>query len=161
MCGIPSAYAGQSGRRLATCMKGHLSAVRRQDENSLLTMHCLTTGHAFDWTRASIAGNGSTERSRELIGNARARSHKPSVAPPSFSMLIIYLIPPPYLMLLFVLPPPPSPSSLRLTHTQLNDPLIVATALTFSPFSLYNKIREKTDLFPSAASTTNFHEVYS
>ncbi len=25
-----------------------------------LALHCLTTGHAFDWTRASVVGNGTT-----------------------------------------------------------------------------------------------------
>ncbi len=42
--------------------------IRRQDENSLLTLHCLTTGHAFDWTRSSVVGNGSTKRTREFTG---------------------------------------------------------------------------------------------
>ncbi len=41
-------------------------AVRRQDENSLLALHSLTTGHAFDWTRASVVGNGTTKRTREF-----------------------------------------------------------------------------------------------
>ncbi len=63
----PSAYVGQIGRRFATCMKEHQSAVRRQDENSLLTLYCITTSHAFDWTSASVVGNGSMKRTRELI----------------------------------------------------------------------------------------------
>ncbi len=49
----PSAYVGQTGRQFATRMKEHQSVVRRQDENSLLVLHCLTTGHAFDWTSSS------------------------------------------------------------------------------------------------------------
>ncbi len=63
----PSAYVGQTGRQFATCMKEHQSAVRRQDENSPLALHSLTTGHAFDWTRASVVGNGTTKRTREFI----------------------------------------------------------------------------------------------
>ncbi len=63
----PSAYVGQTGRQFATRMKEHQSAVRRQDENSLLALHCLTTGHAFAWTRASVVGNGATKRTREFI----------------------------------------------------------------------------------------------
>ncbi len=63
----PSAYVGQTGRQFATPMKEHQSAVRRQDENSLLALRCLTTGHRFDWTRASVVGNGTTKRTREFI----------------------------------------------------------------------------------------------
>ncbi len=37
------------------------------DENSLLALHCLTTGHAFDWTRASVVGNGTTIRTWDFI----------------------------------------------------------------------------------------------
>ncbi len=59
----PSAYVGQTGRQFAT----HQSAVRRKDENSLLALHRLTTVHAFDWTRASVVGNGVTKRTREFI----------------------------------------------------------------------------------------------
>ncbi len=44
-----------------------LIAVRRQDENSLLALHYLTTGHAFDWTRASAVGNGTTKWTRKFI----------------------------------------------------------------------------------------------
>ncbi len=43
----------QTGRQFAARMKERQSAVRRQEENSLLAIHCPTTGHAFDWTRAS------------------------------------------------------------------------------------------------------------
>ncbi len=63
----PSAYVGQTGIQFATRMKEHQSTVRRQDENSLLALHSLTTGHAFDWTRASVVGNGTTKRTREFI----------------------------------------------------------------------------------------------
>ncbi len=42
-----SAYVGQTGPQFATRMKEHQSAVRRQDENYLLALHCLTTGHAL------------------------------------------------------------------------------------------------------------------
>ncbi len=50
----PSAYVGQGGRHLATRIKEHQSVVRQQDENSLLALHCLTIGHAYDLTRASV-----------------------------------------------------------------------------------------------------------
>ncbi len=43
------------------------SAVRRHDENYLLALHYRTTGHAFDWIRASEVGNGPTDGSREFI----------------------------------------------------------------------------------------------
>ncbi len=62
----PNAYVAQTGHQFATRMKEHRSAVRRQDENSLLPLHCLTTGHAFHWTRALVVGNGPTERTREF-----------------------------------------------------------------------------------------------
>ncbi len=45
----PNAYVGQTGQQLSTRVKQHKGAVRRQDENSLLALHCPTTGHAFDW----------------------------------------------------------------------------------------------------------------
>ncbi len=60
-------YVGKTGRQFATRMKEHSSLVRPQDDNSLLVLHCLTTGHAFDWTRASAFGKGSTKRTREFI----------------------------------------------------------------------------------------------
>ncbi len=47
---------GQTCRQLSTRVKEPEGAVRRQDENSLLALHCLTTGHAFDWDRAFIIG---------------------------------------------------------------------------------------------------------
>ncbi len=52
----PNAYVGQTCRQLSTRVKEHEGAVRRQDENSLLALYCLTMGHAFDWDRASIIG---------------------------------------------------------------------------------------------------------
>ncbi len=44
-------------------MKEHQSAVRRWYDKPLLALHCLTVGHAFDWTRASVVAR--TQR-REL-----------------------------------------------------------------------------------------------
>ncbi len=52
---------------LSTRVKEHKGAVRRQDENSLLALHCLTTGHAFDWDRASIIGKGTTKHTHDCI----------------------------------------------------------------------------------------------
>ncbi len=50
----------QIGRHFSTRVKDHKGAVRRQVENLLLALHCLTTGHAFDWDRASAIGKGTT-----------------------------------------------------------------------------------------------------
>ncbi len=63
----PSAYVSQTGRPFATHMKEHKSAVRQQKENSLLTLHYLAIGHAFDLTRASVVLNGSSKRMRAYI----------------------------------------------------------------------------------------------
>ncbi len=62
-----SACVGQIGRLLVTRMKEHQRVVRQQDKNSLLALHCLTTGHAFDWIRATVVGNGGTKRTRVFI----------------------------------------------------------------------------------------------
>ncbi len=48
-------------------LKEHKGAVRQQDENSLLALHFLATGHAFDWYRASIIGKGTTKYTRDFI----------------------------------------------------------------------------------------------
>ncbi len=68
-CGLPhpNAYVGQTGWQLSTRVKEQTGAVRRQDENSLLALHCLTTGHAFDWDRASVIGKGTTKHTRDVI----------------------------------------------------------------------------------------------
>ncbi len=63
----PSSYVGQTGRQFGTRMKEHKGAVRRQDENSLLALHCLTSGHAFDWDRATVVGNGTSKYKREFV----------------------------------------------------------------------------------------------
>ncbi len=42
-------------------MKEQQCEVRRQHENFLLALHCLTTGHAFDWTRASAVEKNLTK----------------------------------------------------------------------------------------------------
>ncbi len=62
----PNVYVGQTGRQLYTRVKEHKDAVRRQDENSLLVLHCLTTCHAFDWGGASVIGKGTTKHTRDL-----------------------------------------------------------------------------------------------
>ncbi len=48
-------------------MKEHKGAFRRQVENSLLALHCLTSGHAFDWDRATIVGMGTSKYKREFV----------------------------------------------------------------------------------------------
>ncbi len=63
----PTAYVGQTRRQLSTRVKEHKGAVRRQDENFLLALHCLTTGHASDWDRASVIGKGTTKHARDFI----------------------------------------------------------------------------------------------
>ncbi len=50
-----------------TRMKGNKGAVRRQDENSLLALHCLTNNHAFDWDRATVVGKGTPKYKREYV----------------------------------------------------------------------------------------------
>ncbi len=62
----PNAYVGQTGRQLFTRVKKHKGAVRRHDANSLLALHFLTTGHAFDWDRASAIGKGTTKHTRDF-----------------------------------------------------------------------------------------------
>ncbi len=57
---------GQTGRQFGTRMKEHNGAVRRQDEISLLVLHCLTTGHAFDWDRTTVVGKGTSKYKREF-----------------------------------------------------------------------------------------------
>ncbi len=63
----PSSCVDQTGRQFGTRMKEHKGAVRRQDENSLLALHCLTYGHAFDWDRATVVGNGTSKYKREFV----------------------------------------------------------------------------------------------
>ncbi len=53
---LSDAYIGRTGRTLFTRLKEHIGTIRQQDENSLLALHCLTTGHAFDWDGASVIG---------------------------------------------------------------------------------------------------------
>ncbi len=65
----PGAFVGQTGRQFAKRMKEHRIAVRGQDGNSLLALHCLTTRHAFDWTRASVVENRTTMRVHWVLEN--------------------------------------------------------------------------------------------
>ncbi len=58
----PSTYVGQPARQFTTCMKEHQSDVRRQDENSLLALHCLTIGLELNEN-----GNGLTKRTWGFI----------------------------------------------------------------------------------------------
>ncbi len=48
-------------------MKEPKSAVRRQDVNFLLALHSLTTGHVFDWDRATVVGKGTPKYKREFV----------------------------------------------------------------------------------------------
>ncbi len=67
MPGLPQCIRGPNrSTALYTCERTK-NAVRRQDENSLLALHCLTTGHAFDWDRTSVIGKGSTKHTRDFI----------------------------------------------------------------------------------------------
>ncbi len=59
----PNAYVGQTGRQLSTRVKEPNGAVRRQDKNSLLALHC----PAFDWDRASYRGSEKGPRNIRLI----------------------------------------------------------------------------------------------
>ncbi len=63
----PSADGSQTGRKLSTRVKERKGAVKRRDENALLALHCLTTGHTFDWDRASVTGKGTTQYTLNYI----------------------------------------------------------------------------------------------
>ncbi len=86
----PSAYVGQTDRQFATCMKQHQTAVRRQDGNSLLALHCLTICHAFDWTRASIVGIGLLNRPREFIEAWKTSINQWATTDPCYKALRAY-----------------------------------------------------------------------
>ncbi len=62
----PNAYVGQTGRQFFTRVKKHKGAARLHDANSLLAIHSPTTGHAFDWDRASVIGKGTTKHTRDF-----------------------------------------------------------------------------------------------
>ncbi len=74
----PNAYVSQTGRQLSTRVKEHKGAVRRQDEDYLLALHCLTTGHAFDWDRATVIGKGTTKHTRYFIESWNTTSRRVS-----------------------------------------------------------------------------------
>ncbi len=62
-----SSYVGQTCRQFGTRMKEHKGTIRRQDENSLLALQCLTTGHAVDWDRDTVVGKGTPKYKREYL----------------------------------------------------------------------------------------------
>ncbi len=67
MLGLSQGLRRPNWSELSTRDKEHNGAVRRQDENSLLALYCLTTSHAFDWDRASVIGKGDTKHTRYFI----------------------------------------------------------------------------------------------
>ncbi len=63
----PSSYVDQAGRQFAKPIKVYKGVVRRQDENPLLALHCLTAGHAFDWDRDTVVKNTTSKHKREFV----------------------------------------------------------------------------------------------
>ncbi len=57
-----SAYVGQTGWQLSIRVKDRKGADRRQDKNSLLALHCLTTDHTIDWEKESPGINAIPSR---------------------------------------------------------------------------------------------------
>ncbi len=57
---------GQTGVQLSIFAKEHESAA---DDwiNTLLALHCLMTGHAFDWDRSSVIGKETPRPTRDFI----------------------------------------------------------------------------------------------
>ncbi len=57
----------QTGRLLRTRLKKHRGAVRGHDTNSCLALHCMDTGHTFNWQDTRILGSANFQRAREAI----------------------------------------------------------------------------------------------
>ncbi len=103
----------------------HQSAIRRQDEKSLLTLHCLTTSHGFDYARASVVKNDSKKRTLEIIeawNTTSTRVNQCTTKDPCYKALRKYVTPCP---------------SWRFQHNQLNVSLIFIITLTLRPTALY------------------------
>ncbi len=65
--GCEKTYTGQTGRLLGTRLKEHRGSVRRHDTNLCLALHCMDTGHTFNWQDTHILGSANSQRAREAI----------------------------------------------------------------------------------------------
>jgi len=62
-----SHYVGQTGRRLAERIHEHQLAVRRHDENSLISQHMDRLNHIFKWDNVSILSQAKSRNAREFL----------------------------------------------------------------------------------------------
>ncbi len=73
--GCDKTYTGQTGRLLGTRLKEHRGSVRRHDTNSCLALHCLNTGHTFNWQDTRILESANSQRAREAIKALHSGEH--------------------------------------------------------------------------------------
>ena len=62
-----SHYVGQTDRRLAEHIHEHQQAVRRHDENSLISQHMDRLNHTFSWETLSILDQAKSKNAREFL----------------------------------------------------------------------------------------------
>ncbi len=72
--GCDKTYTGQTGH-LGTRLKEHHGSVRRHDTNSCLALHCMDTGHTFNWQYTRILGSANSQRVREAIEVLHSEEH--------------------------------------------------------------------------------------
>ncbi|CAH8666661.1 unnamed protein product [Dicrocoelium dendriticum] len=60
-------YVGQTGRKLGTRLHEHCLAVRRHDQNSLMSVHMDAENHQFDIEHVSIPGRPKSRQACEFI----------------------------------------------------------------------------------------------
>ncbi len=69
---------GQTGRLLGARLKEHRGSFRRHDTNSCLALHCMNTGHTFNWEDTPILGSANSQRAREAIEALHSGEHSVS-----------------------------------------------------------------------------------
>ncbi len=74
--GCDKTYAGQAGRLLGTRPKEHRGSVRRHDTNSCLALHCMDTGHTFNWQDTRIIRSANSQRARDAIDVLHSGGHR-------------------------------------------------------------------------------------
>ncbi len=74
--GCDKTYTGQTGHLLGTRLKEHRGSVRWHDTNSCLALHCMNTGHTFNWQDTRILGSANSQRVREAIENLHSGEHR-------------------------------------------------------------------------------------
>ncbi len=60
-------YTGQTGHLLGTRLKEHRGSVWRHDTNACLALHCMDTGHTFNWQDTRILWSTNSQRTRDAI----------------------------------------------------------------------------------------------